>query len=108
MTSEFAMEYVSRRMRELKYGDDYSLRFVHFTLNPSEIRAVEATHQLYILIDEPTKVAVDSDTGIYTPAPQYINQMQHEHQGAITLTNLDSGNVQSVRFIQVIPKTYHP
>jgi hypothetical protein len=105
MTAEVALDYIPRRMKELGYGDDYSLRYVHFVLNAGETRQVEATCQFYILIEEPANVMVDSDMGIYSPAPQYINQMQYEHEGRIILKNLDVANTQTIRFIQVVPKT---
>lgn len=104
MTTDLALEYIPRRMRELGYGDNYSLRFVHLVLQPSEKRNLEASCEFFILVEEPANVSVDSDMGIFDLSNTTTNELQYEHQGSITVSNLSTAAAISVRFIQVIPK----
>ena len=104
MTTDLALEYIPRRMRELGYGDNYSLRFVHIVLQPSEVRQLEASCEFFILVEEPQSVNIDSDMGIFDLSSTAANELQYEHQGSITITNQNANGVTSVRFIQVIPK----
>jgi hypothetical protein len=103
MTVDLALEYIPRRMRELGYGDDYSLRFAHLVLQPNEVVNVEASCQFFILVEEPANISVESEMGIFNLALTTTNEQQYEHQGQVTVTNL-AGAVNNVRFIQVIPK----
>jgi len=104
MTTAFALEYIPRRVKELGYCDDYSLRFVHLVLKASEVRKIEATCEFFILVKEPKNVNIDSDMGIFDLAYIATNELQYEHQGIITITN-KGDTKRDVRFIQVIPKT---
>jgi hypothetical protein len=103
MTTDLALEYIPRRMCELGYGDEYSLRFVHLVMQPAEIRKLEATCEFFILVEEPLDVNIDSDMGIFDLSYTAVNELQYEHQGFITVTNKGT-TVVYVRFIQVIPK----
>src|SRR5579884_519823 len=103
MTTDLALEYIPRRMRELGYGDNYSLRFSHLVLQPSEVRQIEASCEFFILVEEPQNVTIDSDMGIFDLGYSATNELQYEHQGIITITNYGNAIV-NVRFIQVIPK----
>ncbi len=103
MTTDLALEYIPRRMKELGYEDNYSLRFVHLVLQPAEVRQIEASNEFFILVEEPANVSVESDMGIFNLALPTANEMLYEHQGQITVSNL-AGAINNVRFIQVIPK----
>lgn len=102
MITELVLEYIPRRMRELGYGDKYSLRFVHLVLQAQEVRQIEASCELFILAEEPQNVNIDSGMGIFDLSYTATNELQYEHQGIITITN-QSDNINRVRFIQVIP-----
>ncbi len=105
MTTDLALEYIPRRMRELGYEDNYSLRFVHLVLQPSEVRQIEASCEFFILVEEPQNVTIDSDMGIFDLSFTATNELQYEHQGIITITNQSTVALVNVRFIQVIPRT---
>jgi|SRR5581483_6963361 len=103
MTTDLALEYIPRRMRELGYGDQYLLRFAHLVLQPNEVRSIDGSDQFFILVEEPVNIRVESDMGIFDMNASNTNEMIYEHQGQITVTNqFEIPN--SVRFIQVIPK----
>ena len=103
MTTALAMEYIPRRMRDLGYGNEYYIRFVHLSLQPNEIRLLNATSEFFILVEDPNEVNVDSDMGVFDLSLPDVNEMQYEHQGVITITN-QTPKLNSVQFIQVIPK----
>ena len=102
MTPALAIEYIPRRMRDLGYGENYYLRFVNMVLQPSEVRIIEASAEFFILIEDPKNVSVESDMGIFNESLTTINEMQYEHQGQITITNLTLV-MTSIHFIQIIP-----
>lgn len=102
MTAGLALEYISRRMKELCHGDNYHIRFRHFVLNDNETYTISATNQIFILL-EPYDGVVDSDTGLYDREFSGARELQYEHQGEIKLTNI-YGGIAHFRFIQVIPK----
>ncbi|HEX9510598.1 MAG TPA: hypothetical protein VF939_08945 [Puia sp.] len=102
MTENLAIEYISRRMSELG-RDDYHIRFRHLRLQPGEQRSLSAFSDLFILVEPPTDVRVESDVGIFDVSADGANELQYEHQGAIQVTN-HSILANHVRFIQVIPK----
>ncbi len=103
MTTDLALEYIPRRMKELGYGDNYTLRFAHLVLQSQEVRQLEASCEFFILVEEPQNVTIDSDMGIFDLGYSATNELQYEHQGIITITNYGNAIV-NVRFIQVIPK----
>ncbi|MCP2936829.1 hypothetical protein NK983_29495, partial [Salmonella enterica subsp. enterica serovar Typhimurium] len=63
MTINLALEYIARRMRELGYGDDYSIQFRHFVLSSKAKLKIHAGSQLFILIEPSESIAVRSDSG---------------------------------------------
>jgi hypothetical protein len=103
MTTSLALEYIPRRMKELGYGDNYSLRFAHLVLAANQVVNIDGTCQFFILVEEPANIDVESDTGIFNLTLATTNEMQYEHQGLITVKNLGT-TINNVRFIQVIPK----
>lgn len=103
MTTNLALEYIGRRMCELCHGDEYHIRFRHFVLQSAEERAIPAYGQLFILIEPPANLRVESDTGMFDTNYGSANELQYEHQGEIFIANL-SPVILHVQFIQVIPK----
>lgn len=83
--------------------EGYHLRFRHLRLQPGEQRNLAAHTDLYILVEPPTDVRVESDIGVFDVSEDKANELQYEHQGTILVTN-QSIFASHVRFIQVIPK----
>jgi hypothetical protein len=103
MTIDFALDHIPRRMRELGFEDAYYTEFKHLVLQAGEIRKIEAFSQYWMLIDEPSDVSIASEFGIFDLSLLNANELRHEHQGLITVTNQLSG-INHIKFIQVIPK----
>ncbi|MFA6923611.1 MAG: hypothetical protein WC223_05085 [Bacteroidales bacterium] len=103
MTTELALEYIPRRMSEMGHDNNYILRFRHLILKPSEKIEIDASNQLFILVEEPQDISIDSLSGIFDLSIQNTNEMQYEHQGIISIRNL-AEVARHVRFIQVIPR----
>ncbi len=103
MTTSLALEYIPRRMRELGYAQNYYLRFRHLVMQPAEQLELDAYNQIFILVEEPSDVKVQSDFGLYDTTDNQTNEQIYEHQGLIAIENF-SKQVNHVRFIQVIPK----
>ena len=102
MTINLALEYIARRMKELGYGDEYSILFRHFVL-PSKAKVkVHAGNQLFILIEPSESIAIKSDTGVFDVTTENVNELQYEHRGEIRIRNYTI-ITQHARFIQVIP-----
>jgi len=102
MTINLALEYISKRMCELKIRE-YHLRFRHLLLQPGEQREMAAHTHLFYLVEPPGDVRVESDVGLFDFTETLTGEMQYEHRGKLTITNL-SAFFNHVRFIQVIPK----
>jgi len=105
MTVNLAIEFIPRRMRELGHNDGYHLRFRHFFLQPAEQRTIIANGQLFLLVEPPDDVRVESDLGLFDLSELGADEYQYEHQGTISITNL-SGLPSHARFIQVIPSKH--
>ncbi len=103
MTIDLALEYIPRRMEELGFGNRYILRFRHLVLQPSENLTLDAHNQFYILVDQPSGISIESQTGLFDLSTSSTNEMQYEHQGTIRIRNMN-GRVMHLRFIQVIIK----
>jgi len=102
MTTSLALEYIPRRMCELCYSD-YHIRFRHLLLQQGEERVIAAHNQLFILVEPPNDLRVESTVGIFDLGEDLINELQYEHYGEIVITNR-SAFINHVQFIQVIPK----
>lgn len=107
MTTALALEYIPRRMKELGYGNNYSMRLRHFVLRPGEKRKLSAHAEIFLLVCSPEYISVKSEYGIYDPLSTAINEQQYEHQGIIRMRNYSS-QFQSVQLIQLIPQTEQP
>jgi hypothetical protein len=103
MTTQIALEYIPRRMKQLGYGTEYYIRFRHLVLQPQEGREIDAFNQFYILIEEPQSIMIFSEFGFFDLSSDRVNEQSYEHQGAIGIINT-SNEIRNVRFIQVIPK----
>ncbi len=104
MTPELINEYISRRMKELGYGDNFHTRLRHFVLAPSEVRTIDAHLQLFLLPTPKEGVRIESDIGYYDLSDTATNELQYEHQGTITMTNLTPLSLH-LQMIQVLYKS---
>ena len=102
MTINLALEYIPKRMEELGFKNNYSLRFRHLVLQPNENQLIQAFNQLFYLVEEAENVRVESENGVFDLSEGATNEMQYEHQNHIQLINYSS-DLRHVRFIQVIP-----
>lgn len=102
MTSDLALEYIARRMKEMGYGKDYLLRFRHILLKVSEVREIIAYNQVFLLIDPMATIRIESDVGLFDLNEDHANEMQYEHRGRIKITNLSLTSTNA-RFLQAIP-----
>lgn len=102
MTSDLALDYISRRMAEMGYGKNYLLRFRHVLLKVAETREITGYNQIFLLIEPMTTIRIESDVGLFDITEDQANEMQYEHRGRIRITNL-SLSPTNARFIQAIP-----
>ncbi len=107
MTITLALEYIARRMKELGYGDEYSIQFRHFVLPSKAKLKVHAGNQLFILLEPSESIAVKSDTGVFDVTTENVNELHYEHRGEIRIRNYTI-ITQHARFIQVIPNENKP
>lgn len=103
MTSDLALDYISRRMAEMGYGKNYLIRFRHVLLKVGETREVVAYNQIFLLIEPMSSIKIESDVGLFDLTEDGANEMQYEHRGRIRITNL-SLSTTNARFLQAIPK----
>jgi hypothetical protein len=102
MTSDLALDYISRRMQEMGYGKDYLVRFRHVLLKVNEVRELTAYNQIFLLIDPVTSIRIESDVGLFDINEDSANELQYEHRGRIRITNV-SLSPTNARFLQAIP-----
>lgn len=102
MVPALAHEYVKRRMVELGYGDKYHMRLRHFILQGTEVRTEKAYGSYYILVEEPQRISIKSQNGLFDLDNTNTNELQYEHHGKIRIENTGRQPAR-VRFIQVIP-----
>jgi hypothetical protein len=102
MTINLALEYIPRRMKELGY-EDYTIRFRHWVVHQNEVIEIDGINHIYLLIEPPETVTVESDFGLFDMSNNNINEYQYEHQGTIIISSY-AAEVQHIRMIQVIPK----
>ena len=103
MTTNFAIEYIPRRMQELGVNNNYLLKFRHFVIQPNDKLIVDAYNQYFLLVQAGNDLIVSSEFGVFDLFDTGINEQQYEHQGKITITN-NSKISKHIKFIQVIPK----
>ena len=103
MDTAIVMEYVRMRMSEFGYGENYSVRLRHIVLQASEIREIDSSDHLYILVEQVSGVSIQSTFGFFDLGSTNVNELQYEHQGKIVMNNY-SPAIVSVRFVQAIPQ----
>ena len=103
MTTNFALEYIPRRMNELCINDNYLLKFRHFVIQPADKLVIDAYNEYFLLIQAGNDLIVNSEFGVYDLYDTGINEQQYEHQGKITITN-NSKILKHIKFIQIIPR----
>lgn len=102
MKTEFALDYIPRRMRELGFFNNYLTRWRHFQLDPRGSLLIHADNEFFLLIEPSSFLHVSSKFGIYDMNDSGINEMQYEHRGKINVINVSDAPVMAL-FIQVIP-----
>lgn len=103
MTIELALDYISKRVCELGYANDYTIRLRHFVLQPKESRKIDSYNQFFVLLEPYCELRIESTNALFDMSEDQINELQYEYRGEITLTN-QSVFTSHARFIQVIPK----
>lgn len=103
MTTNFALDYIPRRMQELGVNNNYLLKFRHLVIQPNDIVIVDAYNEYFLLVQAGNDLRVKSEFGVYDLFDTGINEQQYEHQGKITITNT-SKILKHIKFIQVIPR----
>jgi hypothetical protein len=103
MTTNFALEYIPRRMQELGIPNNYLLKFRHFVIQPNDKVVVDAYNQYFLLVQAGNDLIVSSEFGVYDLYDSGINEQQYEHQGKIIITN-NSKILKHIKFIQIIPR----
>jgi hypothetical protein len=103
MKTEFALDFIPRRMRELGYGTNYITRWRHIQLDAKSLLKIDADNEYYFLIEPSADFSVRSKFGIYDVRDRAINEMQYEHRGKIKIQNF-SRYSKLILFIQVIPQ----
>jgi hypothetical protein len=104
MTTALALEYLRGRMAELGFADKYYIRLRHYVLLPKQAITIHADVHVFLLIQPPVMVRVQSEYGIHDLTVDNVNELQYEHQGIIEVENYAS-YLQHVQFIQVIIQT---
>ncbi len=100
MTVPFALEYIKSMMCHA----EYEINFRHLIMQPLEVRKIGASDHIYLLIEPPADLRVESDFGLFDYCETIVNELQYEHRGSITVTN-HSLFVNHLKAIQVIPRT---
>lgn len=103
MTTDFALEYITRMMQDLGVNNNYLLKFRHLVIQPNDLVIIDGYNEYFLLVYADNYLKVCSEFGVYDLSDNGINEQQYEHQGEITITN-DSAIPKHIKFIQVIPK----
>ena len=103
MKTEFALDYIPRRMCELGYGTNYITRWRHLQIDARSTLKIDADNEYYLLIEPSADFSVRSKFGIYDVRDRAINEMQYEHRGKIYIQNF-SRYSKLILFIQIIPQ----
>ena len=103
MNTQFVLDFIPRRMKELGYSRNYITRWRHLQIDAGTTLKIDAENEYYYLIEPSSTIKVESKFGLYNLNDTGINEMQYEHRGKIQIENL-SKTPQFVLFIQVIPQ----
>lgn len=96
MQAELIIPFIERRVRELGFTR-YILEYEQLELAGQSTQTLSAYNNLYVLVDTPKFLAIESDLGRYNQGGKNI----HEHRGLISLTNRDTNPIW-VSFVKVI------
>jgi hypothetical protein len=102
MKTEFALQYIPQRMRELGIGTDYQVKWRHLQLDGLQSQTIYADNEFYYLIEPSIAFSVKSKMGAFDLGDTSITEMQYEHRGKLELHN-KSIQPQLILFIQVTP-----
>ena len=100
MTEEFILKYIPERICQLGYEKFY-IRYRDITIPPFSSQSYSAFNELWLIVDDPPGLLVESEYGIFDSTGTYISDNSHEHKGEIIITNPDAES-KRIKFIQVI------
>lgn len=104
MTSDIALFIIPRDMRDKGYKvNGYIADFRDYAIKGAAVLTIKADNEYFYLIGQAKGVTISSDFGVYDLSDTGINEMQHKHQGTITITN-NTKAIVYLTFIQVIVK----
>ena len=104
MTPETAHFLIPRDMHEKGYGKyDYIINFKHYVIRSAATLIVKADNEYFYLIRYAIGVSISSDFGDFDLNDAGINELQHKHQGTITIKNYSKKTLR-IKFMQVILK----
>ena len=104
MTPEVALFIIPRDMRDKGYSEnDYIADFRHYVVHRANTLVIKADNEYFYLIRHAIGVSISSDFGVFDLNDAGINELQHKHQGTITIKNYSKKTVR-LKFIQVILK----
>jgi len=103
MTTEFALDYIPRRMCELGFANNYLTRWRVFQIDPNGLLKIDGDNELFMLVDPDVSIIVRSKFGVFDLQDTAITELQYEHRGKIYVKNKNTETSIWVLFIQVIP-----
>lgn len=104
MTPDIALFIIPRDMRALGYMRDmYITNFRHYVIKGGATLNIKADNEFFYLVRHALGVNITSDFGVFDFNDTGINELQHKHQGNITIKNYTKKPVR-LKFIQVILK----
>lgn len=103
MITDAAIEFIRCRMKDMGHNR-YHIRLRHFVLQPAEVRKIETPSQFFFLAAPAAGVRIESTAGLFDMAETATNELQYEHQGAITMTNYSTTH-KHVVMLQAVFKT---
>jgi hypothetical protein len=104
MTPDIALFLIPRDMRALGYMRDmYITNFRHYVIKGGIALTIKADNEFFYLVRHAIGVTITSDFGVFDLKDSGINELQHKHQGTITIRNYTKRPVR-IKFIQVIIK----
>lgn len=103
MNENLAIEIAKCKMRELGYGQNYTLRVRHLLLQEAQTRILKVGNNLLILYNPVSFTRVSSKMGVFDVTFPKSDEMQYVHSGNVTLTNLNEGLPTAFTLLQVIP-----
>lgn len=96
------MDYVKKRMAELGHAEKYSIYLRHLIISAGGEMTINATNELWVLIEVVDMLYILSDNGLYDISATYNNDVVYEHSGNIYMKNYAGDRTIHARFIQAI------